>query len=178
MKHVNLMSVLAAIAASIAVGVAAGPSQAGPITKQNGSKPAFDAFTSICAVQGYATYGLCGGDATAFSQVKGKMNAVQAKAGRYNLDFSFTNLTPGVEYRLWATRDAVPFNGTYLEVGRAFADASGNAAYKLQTTTPGGLGFDLNTVQGDITIVTSWWSGQSLVVNPDSSLSWAGAPAG
>ena len=106
------------------------------------------------------------------------MNAVQAKAGRYNLDFSFTNLTPGVEYRLWATRDAVPFNGTYLEVGRAFADASGNASYKLQTTTPGGLGFDLNTVQGDITIVTSWWSGQYLVVNPDSSLSWAGAPAG
>ena len=105
------------------------------------------------------------------------MNAVQAKAGRYNLDFSFTKLMPGVEYRLWATRDAVPFNGTYLEVGRAVADASGNAAYKLQTTTPGGLGFDLNTVQGDITVVTSWWSGQSLVINGDSSLSWAGAPA-
>ncbi len=74
------------------------------------------------------------------------MNAVQPKQGRYNLDFSFTNLTPGVEYRLWATRDAFPFHGTYLEVGRAVADASGNASYKLQTTEPGGLGFDLNTV--------------------------------
>ncbi len=109
MKHVQLTSVLAAVAASIAVGVAAAPSHAGPITKQNGAKPAFNAFTSICAVPGYADYGLCGGDATAFAQVKGKMNAIQAKQGRYNLDFTFTNLTPGVEYRLWATRNAVPF---------------------------------------------------------------------
>ena len=175
MKHVQLTSVLAAVAASIAVGVAAAPSHAGPITKQNGSKPAFDAFTSICAVSGYADYGLCGGDATTFGQVKGKMNAIQAKQGRYNLDFTFTNLTPGVEYRLWATRNAVRFNGTYLEVGRAVADGSGNAAYRLQTTEPGGLGFDLNTVQADITIVTSWWSGQYLVVNPDGTLTWAGA---
>ena len=131
---------LAAAAAIIAVAVGAAPSQAGPITKQNGSKPAFEAFTSICSVPGYADYGLCGGDATRFTQVKGKMNAVQPKQGRYNLDFSFTNLTPGVEYRLWATRDAIPFHGTYLEVGRAFADASGNAAYKLQTTSPAVLG--------------------------------------
>ncbi len=175
MKHVQLTSVLAAVAASIAVGVAAAPSYAGPITKQNGSKPAFNAFTSICSVTGYADYGLCGGNATTFAEIKGKMNAVQAKQGRYNLDFTFTNLTPGVEYRLWATRNAVRFNGTYLEVGRAVADGSGSAAYKLQTTEPGGLGFDLNTVQGDVTIVTSWWSGQYLVVNPDGTLTWAGA---
>ena len=175
MKHVHWASLLAVLAASIAVAVAAGPALAAPITKQNGQKPAFDAFTSICAVSGYADYGLCGGDATRFTDVKGKMNAVQAKKGRYNLDFSFTNLTPGVEYRLWATRDAFPFHGTYLEVGRAVADASGNVSYKLQTTEPGGLGFDLNTVLGDVTVVTSWWSGQSLVVNPDTSLSWAGA---
>jgi hypothetical protein len=77
--------------------VAAGPSFAGPITKQNGQKPAFDAFTSICAVPGYANYGLCGGDATRFTGIKGKMNAVQPKQGRYNLDFTFTGLTPGVE---------------------------------------------------------------------------------
>ena len=178
MKHPNRAAVLAVVVAMLVVGVVAGSSLAGPITKQNGSKPAFDAFTSICAVPGYAFYGLCGGDTTAFSQVKGKMNAVQSKQGRYNLDFSFTSLTPGVEYRLWATRNATPGNGTYLEVGRAIADASGNVAYKLQTTEPGGLGFDLNTVQGDITIVTSWWSGQYLVVNPDGTLSWAGAPTG
>jgi hypothetical protein len=178
MKHGLSALVLAVAAAVLAVGVVAAPSNAGPITKQNGVNPAFDAFTSICSVPGYADYGLCGGDATRFTQIKGKMNAVQAKQGRYNLDFSFTNLTPGVEYRLWATRDAIPFQGTYLEVGRAFADAAGNAAYKLQTTSPGGLGFDLNTVQGDVTIVTSWWSGQYLVVNADGTISWAGAPAG
>ena len=176
MKHANKTWLLAALAASIAVAVAAAPSLAGPITKQNGQKPAFEAFTSICAVPGYADYGLCAGNATMFTNVKGKMNAVQPKPGRYNLDFSFTNLTPGVEYRLWATRNAIPFQGTYLEVGRAVADASGNVSYRLQTTEPGGLGFDLNRVQGDVTIVTSWWSGQSLVVNPDGSLSWAGAP--
>jgi hypothetical protein len=175
MKHAQLMTVLAAVAASIAVGVAAAPSQAGPITKQNGVNPAFDAFTSICSVPGYADYGNCGGDVTKFTNVKGKLNAIQAKLGRYNLDFTFTNLTPGVEYRLWATRDAVPFSGNYFEVGRAIADASGNVAYKLQTTEPGGLGFDLNTVLGDVTIVTSWWSGQYLVVNADGTLSWAGA---
>jgi hypothetical protein len=175
MKQTLTALAVALALAAIAIGVAAAPSQAGPITKQNGSKPAFNAFTSICAVPGYADYGLCGGDPTRFTDVKGKMNAVQAKQGRYNLDFTFTNLTPGVEYRLWATRDAIPFRGTYLEVGRAFADGSGNVAYKLQTTEPGGLGFDLNTVQGDVTIVTSWWSGQYLVVNADGTLSWAGA---
>ena len=175
MKHAHRTRLLAVLAASTALAVAAAPSLAGPITKQNGQKPAFDAFTSICAVPGYADYGICGGDATAFTNVKGKMNAVQAKQGRYNLDFSFTNLTPGVEYRLWATRNAIPFQGTYLEVGRAVADAAGNVSYKLQTTEPGGLGFDLNRFHGDVTIVTSWWSGQYLVVNADGSLSWAGA---
>ena len=175
MKHAQLMMVLAAVAAGIAVGVAAGPSQAGPITKQNGVNPAFDAFTSICSVPGYADYGLCDGDVTRFTDVKGKMNAIQSKQGRYNLDFTFTNLTPGVEYRLWATYNGVPGGGTYLEVGRAIADLSGKAAYKLQTSEPSGLGFDLNTVQGDITIVTSWWSGQYLIVNGDGTLSWAGA---
>ena len=177
MKQALKALVLVVAAAAIALGVVAPPSGAGPITKQNGQKPAFNAFTSICAVPGYADYGLCGGDATRFTDVKGKLNAVQAKQGRYNLDFSFTSLTPGVEYRLWATRNAIPFQGTYLEVGRAVADVSGNVSYRLQTTEPGGLGFDLNTFQGDTTVVTSWWSGQYLVVNPDGTLSWAGAPA-
>jgi len=139
----------------------------GPVTKQNGKSAAFDAFTSICAVSGYANYGLCAGDTTKFTNVKGKVNAIQAKAGRYNLEFGFSNLTPGVEYRLWATRNG----SSFAEVGRAFASESGSASYSLQTTDPAGLGFDLNTVEGDITIVTSWWSGQQLVVNPDGTVS-------
>ena len=49
----------------------------------------------------------------------------------------------------------------------------GSSPSKLQTDAPGGLGFDLNTIQGDITVVTSWWSGQKLVVNPDSTLGTA-----
>jgi hypothetical protein len=151
-----------------------GSTQAGgPVTKQNGSTPVITAFTPICAVAGFATYGLCGGDVAMFGNVSGKMNAVQPKPGKYNLDFTFTNLTPGVEYRLWATRDAGPFTGTWIEVGKAFASETGSATYKLQTDSPGGLGFDLNRVQGDVTIVTSWWSGQYLVVNSDGSLKTA-----
>ena len=139
----------------------------GPITKQNGSASVISAFTPICAVSGYAGYGLCGGSTATFSGVGGKLNAVQAKAGRYNLDFTFSGLTAGTEYRLWATTDG----STWSEVGRAFASESGAVSYEWQTSSPAGLGFDLNTVQGDITIVTSWWSGQRLVVNADSSLS-------
>jgi len=150
--------------------VLAGASHAGgPVTKQNGSKPVIAKFTSICAVPGYADYGLCGGSTTTFSGVSGRMNAVQSKQGVYNLDFSFAGLTPGVEYRLWSTRDAVSF----AEVGRMFANESGSVTYKLQTDSPAGLGFDLNTIAGDITVVTSWWSGQKLVVNADGTLSTA-----
>ena len=129
----------------------AGTSQAGgAVTKQNGSDAVIKAMTSICAVSGYADYGLCGGDTTKFTNVGGKMNAIQPKAGQYNLEFVFTNLTPGVEYSaLVETRDAVPFGGTFTEVGRAIADGAGSAKYQLQTTSPGGLGFDLNTVQGE-----------------------------
>ena len=157
----TLLSVLVATAILVPA------SQAAPITKQNGKSPAIEAFTSICAVSGYASYGFCAGDTTKFTNVRGKMNAVQAKPGRYNLEFEFTNLTPGLEYRLWSTRDG----SSFTEVGRVVASATGGVAYKLQTDAPGGLGFDLNTVQGDVTIVTSWWSGQKLVVNPDSTLS-------
>jgi hypothetical protein len=39
------------------------------------------------------------------------------------------------------------------------------------TTSPAGLGFDLNMVAGDITITTSWWSGKKLVKNADTTLS-------
>lgn len=153
--------------------VLVGSSIAASPPKQNGSTPVIKAFTPICAVPGYADYGLCGGQTTTFSGVSGKLNAIQPKPGKYNLDFTFAGLTPGVEYRLLATRDAVPFGGTWLELGRAVADTSGSLAFKYQTDTPGGLGFDLNRVGGDVTIVTSWWSGQKLVVNADGSLSTA-----
>ena len=157
-----LLSVLVATAIVVPASHAGGP-----VTKQNGKSPAIEAFTSICAVSGYANYGLCGGDTAKFTDVKGKLNAIQAKPGRYNLEFEFGNLTPGVEYRLWSTRDGRSFS----EVGRMVASESGAGAYKVQTDAPAGLGFDLNTIQGDITIVTTWWSGQKLVVNPDSTLS-------
>ena len=155
-----------AIAAALAF---AAVSQAGPITKQNGSAPVISRFTAICAVPGFASYGLCGGQPTTFAEVAGKMNAVQAKGGRYNLEFSFSGLTPGNEYRLWSTGDAA----IWTEVGRMVATESGSLEFSLQTTSPGGLGFDLNTLGGDVTIVTSWWSGQKLVVNADGSLSTA-----
>ena len=164
MKRI-LLPVLAATAVLVPASQAAGP-----ITKQNGKSPAIEAFTSICAVSGYANYGFCAGDTKKFTNVKGKMNAIQAKPGRYNLEFEFSNLTPGVEYRLWSTSDGRSFT----EVGRMVASATGGVEYKLQTDTPAGLGFDLNTVaQGDITVVTSWWSGQKLVVNTDSTLTTA-----
>ena len=159
-----------AILAALAMAAAA---QAGPITKQNGSASVIEAFTSICAVPGYADYGLCGGSTSTFAGVGGKLNAVQPKAGRYNLEFSFSGLTPGVSYRLWSTRDAVPFGGSWSEVGRGAADEAGSISFVLQTTDPAGLGFDLNTLEGDTTIVTSWWSGQTLNVNQDSTLSSA-----
>ncbi len=149
----------------------AGSSQAASPPKQNGSTPVISASTPICAVPGYADYGLCGGQTTTFRGVSGKMNAIQPKPGRYNLDFTFGGLTPGVEYRLLATRDAVPFGGTWLELGRMVASGSGALAFKYQTDSPGGLGFDLNRVGGDVTITTSWWSGQKLVTNANTTLS-------
>ena len=162
------------VVAIVATLVLAGSSQAGgPVTKQNGSTPVISKFTSICAVDGYAGYGLCGGSKTTFSGVGGKMSAVQPKSGTYNLDFSFSGLTPATEYRLWATYDAVRFDGTWKEVVRGVTDASGSIKLSVQTTAPNGLGFDLNTIEGNITIVTSWWSGQKLVLNADGTLSTA-----
>ena len=164
MKRVRLSALVAIACAAVVVQAA---SAGGPVTKQNWKSPAIEAFTSICAVPGYANYGLCGGSTATFKDVRGKMNAIQAKPGRYNLEFEFRNLTPGVEYRLWSTTNGANFT----EVGRMVASDAGSVSYQLQTDAPGGLGFDLNTIQGDITVVTTWWSGQRLVVNPDTTLS-------
>jgi hypothetical protein len=166
MKRV-LFAMLLATALTSAVAAQAG----GPVTKQNGATPVISAFTSICAVQGFAGYGFCGGDVTKFSDVAGKLNAVQSKAGRYNLDFSFKNLTPAVEYRLWGTRDGF----SWSVIGTAAASESGSVRFSFQTTEPAGLGFDLNTVnEGNITVMTSWWSGQKLALNGDGTLSATG----
>ena len=162
MKRVLLLAVISAL--SIA---GAAQAKGGPVTKQNGSAPVLS-FTSICSVpRPTRTTAICGGDVTKFTDVDGKLNAVQAKRGRYNLDFAFSNLTPGVEYRLWSTRSGT----AWVEVGRMFADAVRiRARTSFRRTSPSGLGFDLNTISGDITIVTSWWSDQQLSVNPDGSL--------
>jgi hypothetical protein len=144
---------------------------AGPITKQNGKAPAFANFTSICTLPPYLFYGFCNGDATTFTNVQGKIDAVQAKPGRYDLDFTFTNLTPNAPYRLYGN------NGAFFVIGATVANGSGTVKFSYQTTSPAGLGFDLNrilgadiTVPGDATVVTSYWSNQLLRVNPDSTL--------
>ncbi len=141
-----------------------------PLTKQNGKSPAFSAFTSICTLPQYLFYGYCEGDASAFTNVQGRMNAVQAKPGRYNLGISFTNLIPGAVYRLWGN------NGSFFVIGTDVADLSGSVEFDYQSTSPAGLGFDLNRVRAGwdvngVTIVTSYWSNQLLAVNPDGTLS-------
>ena len=163
-KPIGLL-VLALSIAVAAIGVSTGTAK--PITKQNGSQPVLT-FTSICAVSGYASYGNCGGDVTTYTNVVGRMNAVQAKQGRYNLDFSFTNLVPGATYRLWGN------DGSWFSIATAVADAVGSARFSYQTTSPVGLGFDLNFDDPNITVVTSYWSGQRLGMNPDGSLSAGG----
>jgi hypothetical protein len=144
--------------------VVAASAVAGPITKQNGDKPVFTSFTSICAVPGYVDYGLCGGSTTTFAGVAGRIDAVQSKPGRYNLDFAFTGLTPGVAYRLYGN------DGRFFEIGVVTANEAGSAAFSFQTTAPAGLGFDLNTLVGDYTVVTSFWSNQLLAQGADGLL--------
>jgi hypothetical protein len=155
---------LLVIAAALAVAaVVVAPGFAKAPVKQNGTTPAFDAFTSICAVPGYASYGNCGGDVTTYSEVDGRINAV-LKDGRYTLGFSFSHLTPGTSYRLWGN------DGSFFAIATAVANASGVAKFTFQTRAPAGLGFDLNTVEGNITLVTSYWSGQLLAKRADGTL--------
>jgi hypothetical protein len=165
-----MRSALTAVAIVATLTLVGSAQAAGPVTKQNGSSPVLN-FTPICAVTGYADYGLCGGVTSTFSGVGGKLNAIQPRLGTYNFEFLFSGLTPATEYKLLATLDAVPFGGTWVEVGRAVADAAGNVTFSMVTTSPVGLGLDLNRVAGDITITTSWWSGQKLVKNADTTLS-------
>jgi hypothetical protein len=148
---------------------------AAPITKQNGGTPVFKDFTSICAVPGYVNYGLCGGVATTFTNIRGKVNAVQPKTGRWNLGISFTGLQPGTALRLWGTQDsATPSPGVvngFFQIGIGTADLNGSLNFSYQTSDPSNLGFDLNTLYGDVTLVTSYWSQQAIkVLNADGTL--------
>jgi hypothetical protein len=151
----------------------------GPITKQNGKNPLFNDFTSICAVTGYANYGDCAGSTTAFTNVKGRINAIQAKPGRWNLGISFKNLQPGAIYRLWGNRDGAAVAGqinAFFPIATAYAGADGTVEFSYQTTDPANLGFDLNRLRFEwdtngTTIVTSYWSQQLIqVLNPDGTL--------
>jgi hypothetical protein len=176
MKRVLTIAATVAAFALLACSAALG---GGPITKQNGQSPAFSSFTSICAVSGYASYGFCAGSTTTFSGVKGKINAVQAKPGRYNLGISFDGLTPGATYRLWGNRDGAAQAGKidgFFKIADAVADGGGSVEFDYQTTDPAPLAFDLNQLRdpwdvNGITIVTSYWSKQFLHVNADTSLS-------
>jgi len=169
---------LAALALGLVLS-ATSASAGGPITKQNGSTPVFADFKSICSVSGYVNYGLCGGVPSTFTTVKGRINAVQAKAGVWNLGVSFSGLTPGATYKLWGNRAAgTPSPGEisgFFEIGAAVAALDGTLRYSYQTSDPTNLGFDLNLVesldQRGWTIVTSYWSQQTLqVLNADGTL--------
>jgi hypothetical protein len=160
--------------------LAVSSASAAPITKQNGSDPVFKDFTSICTVAGYVNFGWCGGDATKFTDIKGKVNAIQPKIGRWNLGLSFKGLMPGWTYRLWGNRDpATPSPGVipgFFMIGDAVADANGNASFSYQTDDPNYLGFDLNILDhpwsfNGVTLVTSYWSQQAIrVLNADGTL--------
>jgi hypothetical protein len=175
----NRLASIAALVAGLSI-LAVPAALGGPITKQNGTTPVFNDFTSICGVPGYLNYGNCGGDPTTYGNVTGRINAVQAKLGRWNLGLSFKNLQPGALYRLWGNQDgAVPAPGEisgFFPIATAVAGLDGTASFSYQTSNPSNLGFDLNiladaTVYRGVTVVTSYWSQQAIkVMNPDGTL--------
>jgi len=191
MQRRVLLVVLAAVVALSSASAGAGVkregskgslkvAKGGPITQQNGKTPAFKDFTSICAVPGYVNYGNCNGDPTTYTDVTGRINAVQAKAGIWNLGFSFTHLEPGLTYKLWGNRTgSTPVPGDidgFFVIGTAVAALDGTVRFSYRTSDVSNLGFDLNVLAdawetNGITVVTSYWSSQALqVLNPDGTL--------
>jgi hypothetical protein len=176
MKRIAISTVLGVVLAASLSSTAL----SGPITKQNGSAPAFASFTSICSVHPYETYGLCGGVPASFANVKGKINAVQAKTNVWNLGLSFEHLQPGASYMLWGNRTSGTVSSTdisgFFRIGTVVAGLDGTAKYSYQTMSPVDLAFDLNVLehasdQYGWTIVTSYWSNQKLqVLNSDGTL--------
>jgi hypothetical protein len=177
-RGMKRLSIFGVAVAALALG--AGAAAAKPITKQNGAAPLFADFTSICAIPGFLFYGNCNGNSSTYSTVSGRINAVQAKAGVWNLGVSFKGLTPGASYRLWGNRDAgTPTPGLvvgFFAIADAVAGLDGTANFSYQTTDPTYLSFDLNVLSGPsdvygITVVTSYWSDQRIqVLNPDGTL--------
>jgi hypothetical protein len=175
----RLVCVVALGVILVMVGAFSAPA-AGPITKQNGGTPVFKDFTSICAVSGYVNYGYCGGDSTKYTGIKGRVNAVQAKVGVWNLGLSFANLDPGAGYKLWGHQDtAAPIPGVmsgFFPMGTTTAALDGTARFSYQTSNPSGLGFDLNILDSPWdaygwTVVTSYWSEQAIqVLKSDGTL--------
>ena len=150
---------LVALSAAAAIGGTTLAASAAPVSKQNGSL-GLTPFSTVCGPM--PGYGLCNGDPTTFSTVTGKIDAVQAKAGRYNMGFSFTGLQPGATYRLWEN-----LNGSFTPLGDLVADSTGKGQFSWQYFAQPGdkLGFDLNvdpTNGYGTTVVTSYWTGAVL----------------
>src|SRR4029079_15017062 len=107
----------------------------------------------------FAISGYCNGDAETFANVSGRINAVQAKPGRWNLELTFAHLRPGVAYTLWGNQTgATPVPGVvfgFFAIGTSLADAGGTATFDYQTTNPSNLGFDLNTTHPTSTAAPS-----------------------
>jgi hypothetical protein len=168
MKPVITIALVVATISIFGTSAAAG----GPITKQNGGTPVFTSFTSICSFSYYADYGFCAGGTSRFPGVSGRINAVQPKAGVWNLGLTFANLQPGSSYTLWGSQAAPPaVPGVvigFFAIGTVVAGLDGTAQFNYQTTAPGNLGFDLNL--DGYTIVTSYWSNQRLQVRSDGTL--------
>ena len=176
MRLSTRFAALAAGAALLGTSAAVGA----PITKQNGSNPVFKNFTSICAVPGYADYGFCNGDPRTFTWITGRINAVQAKVGVWNLGISFSHLQPSASYKLWGNQPTAPsipgvLSG-FFPIATVVAGADGTAQYSYQTSDPTKLGFDLNILRYPddyygFTVVTSYWSNQQIkVLNADGTL--------
>jgi hypothetical protein len=176
-RLVGILVVFAVLAAG-----ASATHAAGPITKQNGSAPAFTSFTSICRLSGYLLYGNCGGALGTLDAVTGRIDAVQPKSGAWNLTLSFAHLQPGALYRLWGNRSGVApaqsSNSDFFSIDTRVASLTGTVSFDYQTTSPGNLGFDLNVLSNPndvngITLVTSYWSTQWLQVAAGGLLSVA-----
>jgi hypothetical protein len=175
----RVASIATVVAAACLAVAPAALTKDGPITKQNGSTPLFADFTSICSVPGYQSYGNCGGSTETYSGVRGRINAVQAKLGVWNLGVSFSGLEPGATYRLWGNRSAsAPTPGVidaFFIAGTVVASLDGKAEFSVRTSEVTNLGFDLNVLQADefrgTTVVTSYWSSQTIqVLNEDGAL--------
>lgn len=163
----NVRKIGVAVSAALVTAALAGTASAAPVSKQNGQS-ALQPFSSVCSP--LPTYAYCATDPTLYSTAAGKIDAVQAKAGRYNMGFTFTGLQAGSTYRVWEN-----LNGAFTMLGDVVADDYGRATFAWQYFAQAGdaLGFDLNIDPTDgygTTVVTSYWSGATLTSCGDEGL--------